>query len=65
MGDLVGWSRTREEIPLRVIATELAGGGELSGGLDALGDGDQAQGVGEAGDVGRDRRALLLSCSTP
>src|SRR5262249_37955754 len=42
-GHLVVRHRTREEVSLRAVAAELAHRGALAFGLDALGDGDDAE----------------------
>jgi hypothetical protein len=58
MGDLVGGRGASEEVTLRDVTTELASRGELARALDAFGDGDHTERVGQTGHVGGDRRAL-------
>src|SRR5439155_12630059 len=58
--DLVGRRRPGEEEALREIAAELSQRRQLPVGLDALGDREQAERVGEADEVRRDRGVLRI-----
>ena len=55
-----GGRRSGEQVALAEVASELAQLRELPVGLDALGDGDEAERVGEAHEVGGDGRVLRV-----